>query len=68
MGFVVTKPFNTHLQRFAVGAPVSPDDHLSPFDFSQLRDRGWIAEPPSEAPVANPTGTEPPAPRPRRGS
>ena len=44
MGFIVTKPFNTHIQRFGAGAPVSPTDNLSPFEFESLRTRRWIAE------------------------
>ncbi len=52
MKYVVAKPFNSHTQRFAVGAPVLDTDDLTPFDREGLRDRGFIA--PEVAAVAEP--------------
>lgn len=47
MTYKVVKPFNTALQRFAVGASVSAADDLSPHSIDSLRDGKFIA---SDAP------------------
>lgn len=54
----VAKPFKTVNRRFAIGAEVSHDDHLEPFTFEALMDRGFLTQAPPSSPAPAPPADE----------
>ncbi|HEX4302833.1 MAG TPA: hypothetical protein VHZ78_08565 [Rhizomicrobium sp.] len=42
MTYSVSKKFNTHVRRFAVGTMLGPDEDLSPHRFGNLVAQGFI--------------------------
>lgn len=65
MSTIVLKPFRTTTQRFAAGAPVTEADNLAPFTLGDLKERGFVGDPPVPEEPAPEVAS---APRPSKAS
>ncbi|MFG1304156.1 hypothetical protein V5F34_08455 [Xanthobacter autotrophicus] len=68
MSTTVIKPFTTKLQRFPVGVPVTEADDLAPFTLDDLKERGFVGDPPAPEETAPEAAPAPRAPKASRSA